>query len=113
MRNLINSLMRNFSFFLTSNLITYSVDRFTSGMESISIAYLLSGSEHILIGFWVCTRYGFCGVCELHKCKDDFSMKLCRAGNVFQLGLNKSFDGVAQGLRIADPGPYLIMGSLL
>jgi hypothetical protein len=37
---------------LTSKLITYFIDNFTLGMNSKSIAYLLSGSEHIYIGSW-------------------------------------------------------------
>ena len=37
--------------FSTSKLITFFIDGFTSGMKSQSIAYLLSGSAHIYIGF--------------------------------------------------------------
>ena len=34
---------------LSSKLITYFINNFTLGMKSQSIAYLLSGSEHIYI----------------------------------------------------------------
>jgi hypothetical protein len=36
---------------LTSKLIGFFIDGFTSGIKSQSMAYLLGGSAHIYIGF--------------------------------------------------------------
>ena len=40
----------SFVIFLTSKLLTWFIDGFTSKMKSQSIAYLLYGSEHI---YWI------------------------------------------------------------
>ena len=62
-----------------SKLITYFINNLTLGMTSQSIAYLLSGSEHIYvyiyIGLWalklMCTQYGFYGLGNLEECKEN------------------------------------------
>ena len=41
--------------FLTSKLVSWSIDGFTSGMKSESIAYLLLGCAHI---YWVLDLQG-------------------------------------------------------
>jgi hypothetical protein len=40
----------DFVIFLTSKLILFFIDAFTSGMKSQSMAYLLGGSAHI---YWI------------------------------------------------------------
>jgi ligand-binding sensor domain-containing protein len=49
-KNFNNNVNEDFVIFLTSKLITFFVDGFTSGMKSQSIVYLLSGSAHI---YWI------------------------------------------------------------
>ena len=47
--------------FLTSKLITYFIDGFTSKREFQSIVHLLTMNWNIYIGFWTlmkCTQYG-------------------------------------------------------
>jgi len=81
-------------------------------MNFQSIAYLLSGSEHI---HWIwalklrSTQYGFCGLGGLPKCKDN-SLFLGWAGQLEFFGrVQKKF---FLGLRVVRPGPYPIEGPL-
>ena len=54
----------DFVIFLTSKLITCSIDEFTLEMKFYSIVYLLNESEHIIVYRTLkmkCTQYGICG----------------------------------------------------
>ena len=83
--------------FLTSKLITFFIDGFTSGMNSQLVAYLLSGSAHIYIGFETlkvkCTHYGNYSQMAFKNARAMLFLKLGGAGNNFQSGSKISWEG--------------------
>ena len=79
--------------FLTSNLILCSIDGFTSGIKSQSIAYIPIESVHI---YWIltfkvnCTQYGICSQAASKNARAMFFSKLAGRATIFGRVQNKS-----------------------
>ena len=83
--------------FLTSKLITFFIDGFTSGMKSQSTAYLLSGSAHIYIEYETlkvkCTQHWICSKAAFKNARAMFFSKSGGSGNSFRLDSKTSRAG--------------------
>jgi hypothetical protein len=99
----------DFVIFLTSKLISFFIDGFTSGMKSQSMAYLLGASGHI---YWIrdlegeCIQYGICSQAAFKNARAMFFLKLGRGGQQFSIGFQKCRAG-AKDLRKGCPRPDL------
>ena len=82
---------------MTSKLITFLVDGFTSGMKSHLMAYLLGGNAHIHIGFETlkvkCTQYGICSQAAFKNARAIFILFSGGTDICFRAGLKKSGRG--------------------
>ena len=90
--------------------ITFLIDGFTSGMKSQSMAYLLSGSEHI---YWILDLEG-----EVHsiwvlwtrrpsKMQGQLFFEVGRGGQRFSVGFRKVFLGLPEGCGSRAPALIL------
>ena len=97
---------------MTSKLITFLVDGFTSGMKSHLMACLLGGSAHIYIGFETlkmkCTQYGICSQAAFKNARANFFV-FGRDGHRFSGGFEKIRAG-AEISREGCPRPDLTPG---
>ena len=90
---------------LTSKLITFLIDGFTSRMKAHLLTYLLGGSAHIywIWDPWRYTQYGVCSQVTFKNARAMFFSFSDGVGSCFRAGLKKSRQGQKFRQRAAPP----------